>query len=102
MGDVVNGAGAVPLRAPLRTDLVVVARELGLHVDPAVLARAVMLWAVLIGAVSLEVFGQYGPDTFAEPGLLFEHQIRSALAALQGRTTGTSAMAGARMDDSSR
>ena len=57
----------MPLGRGLRADLATVAGELDLDVDPAVLARAVMLWSVLIGAVSLEVFGQYGQDTFAEP-----------------------------------
>jgi Tetracyclin repressor-like, C-terminal domain len=45
-----------------------------------------MLWTVLFGAVSLEVFGQYGPDTFAEPGLLFEHQVTSAVTTLAAQT----------------
>jgi hypothetical protein len=44
----------------------------------------VMLWSVLFGAVSLEVFGQYGTDTFGEPAALFEHQVRLALATLRG------------------
>ena len=45
---------------------------------------AVLLWSVLFGAVSLEVFGQYGTDTFAEPAALFEHQLRLALTTLRG------------------
>jgi AcrR family transcriptional regulator len=85
--DVADGVGPVPLPAGLRADLVAVAAELHLDVPPEVLARAVMLWSVVIGAVSLEVFGQYGQDTFAEPGLLFEHQIASAVAALAATTT---------------
>jgi hypothetical protein len=44
----------------------------------------VLLWSALFGAVSLEVFGQYGADTFAEPGALFEHQLRLALGTLRG------------------
>ena len=43
-----------------------------------------MLWSVLFGAVSLEVFGQFGADTFAEREALFEHQVRLALATLRG------------------
>ncbi|WP_018179666.1 TetR/AcrR family transcriptional regulator [Jongsikchunia kroppenstedtii] len=35
-------------------------------------ARAVGLWSGLVGAVNLEVFGQYGTDTFDRPDLLFE------------------------------
>ncbi len=52
--------------------------------DQAVLGRAVLLWSVLFGAVSLEVFGQYGVDTFTEPRALFEHQVRLAIATLRG------------------
>ena len=85
-GDVRDADGAVPLPAPLRVDLADLAGALALDLDPAVLARAAMLWSVLFGAVSLEVFGQYGPDTFAEPGLLFEHQVASAVAALHAGT----------------
>ncbi len=53
-------------------------------VDPAVLGRAVLLWSVLFGAVSLEVFGQFGTDTFTQLEPLFEHQIRLTLATLRG------------------
>ena len=83
----VAAAGVVPLPRALRADLVQVRAGLGPGmeaVEPAVLARAVGLWAVIVGAVSLEVFGQYGESTFAEPGLLFEHQVRSGVAALRG------------------
>jgi AcrR family transcriptional regulator len=83
-GDVVDGPTAVPVPRVLRADLTAVRGELGLDVDAAVLARAVMLWSVLFGAVSLEVFGQYGTDTFGEPAALFEHQVRLALATLRG------------------
>ena len=48
------------------------------------MARAVLLWATLFGAVSLEVFGQYGEDTFTERRTLFEHQMRLALAVVRG------------------
>ena len=68
----------------LRADLTQVRDGLGLEVDPAVVGRAVLLWSVLFGAVSLEVFGQFGADTFAEQEALFEHQIRLALSTLRG------------------
>ena len=35
-----------------------------------------MLWAALVGAISLEVFGQYGADTLTVPGEVFDTQIR--------------------------
>lgn len=38
-------------------------------------ARGVLVWTSLFGAVSFEVFGQYGPDTFSAPDSLFEHQL---------------------------
>ena len=31
----------------------------------------------------MQLFGQYGQDTFGRPDLLFEHQIQSALAAVR-------------------
>jgi AcrR family transcriptional regulator len=77
-----SGTGPAPLPASLRPGLAAVATGLGLALPPDVLARATMLWSVLIGAVSLEVFGQYGADTLAEPGLLLEYQVRCALTAL--------------------
>jgi AcrR family transcriptional regulator len=84
VGDVTDGPALVPVPRPLRADLGRVTADIGVDVDPAVMARAVLLWATLFGAVSLEVFGQYGKDTFAEPGLLFEHQMRLALAVVRG------------------
>jgi len=83
-GDVVDGVTDVPMPRALRTDLARVHDELGVEIDPAVVGRAVMVWSVLFGAVSLEVFGQYGTDTFTQPAALFEHQIRLALATLRG------------------
>jgi len=83
-GDVTDGPALVPVPRPLRADLARVAADVGMDVDPAVMARAVLLWATLFGAVSLEVFGQYGEDTFMERGLLFEQQIRLALTVVRG------------------
>ena len=83
-GDVVDGVTVVPMTRALRTDLVRVRDELGVEMDPAVVGRAVMVWSVLFGAVSLEVFGQYGTETFTQPAALFEHQVRLALATLRG------------------
>ena len=44
--------------------------------DDASLLGCLTLWAGLIGAISLEVFGQYGPDTFADVSPLFDGQVR--------------------------
>lgn len=84
VGDVVDGPAGVPVPRALRADLARVRSELGADMDPAVIGRAVLLWSVVFGAVSLEVFGQYGTDTFLETAALFEHQLRLALATLRG------------------
>ncbi|BCW50090.1 hypothetical protein StoSoilB13_24320 [Arthrobacter sp. StoSoilB13] len=49
--------------------------ELGVTVPESALARGVLAWTSVFGAVSFEVFGQYGPDTFAARDELFEHQL---------------------------
>jgi AcrR family transcriptional regulator len=41
----------------------------------AVLVRGVLVWSAVFGAVSFEVFGQYGPDRLGDPGALFEHHL---------------------------
>lgn len=76
--------GPVPLPAGrLSEDLQRVAGETGFPGGPSVLARGVSMWATLVGATSLEVFGQYGPDTFTTPEALLEHQLRLAGALLR-------------------
>lgn len=44
--------------------------------DDDAVTKCFTLWAGLIGAVSLEVFGQYGADTLTEPAEVFDRQIR--------------------------
>ena len=43
-----------------------------------------LLWATVVGGTSLEVFGQYGPDTFRDREQLFTLQVRMAVAVLRG------------------
>jgi len=50
----------------------------------ATVMKCILLWAALIGAISLEVFGQYGADTLTDPGDVFDGQIRLLTAAIQG------------------
>lgn len=38
-------------------------------------ARVLLVWPALFGAVSWEVFGQYGADTLTDPAGLFEHSV---------------------------
>ena len=56
----------------------------GLATHPAVLARAMLLWSTVVGGTSLEVFGQYGPDTLRDPAQAYDQQVRMALAVLRG------------------
>lgn len=49
--------------------------------DAAVM-KCFLLWAAVVGAISLEVFGQYGADTLSAPADVFDGQIRLVIAAL--------------------
>lgn len=79
-------AGAVAasnhdMPATLRRDLARVAADLGTELPEDVLARGMMLWSAIMGAVSTEVFGQLGHDTFSRPHQLFEHHVAVLLDA---------------------
>ena len=56
------------------------AASMGLTAPDALVARGMLAWAALFGCVSFEVFGQYGPDTFAEPRDIFEHHLQVLVA----------------------
>ncbi|AKS34053.1 TetR/AcrR family transcriptional regulator [Mycolicibacterium goodii] len=80
--------GAVPasetaVPQPLSGDFARLRTEFGFAGDDATLVRCFALWAGLIGAVSLEVFGQYGPDTLTDPCQLFDLQIGSLIDTLR-------------------
>ena len=49
--------------------------EFSLTAPDSVLARGLWAWPSLFGSVSFEVFGQYGPDTFPDREVLFEHHL---------------------------
>lgn len=81
----VGRRGAVPVRrGPLADDLRGVAAEIGLDEGPDVVGRALLLWSTLVGATSLEVFGQYGREGLADPAALLEHELRLTLAVVRG------------------
>lgn len=73
------GPGVV-IPPALAADLDAIRSELNLEVPESSLARGVLAWTSIFGAISFEVFGQYGPDTFKARDELFEHQ----LAVLEG------------------
>ncbi len=49
--------------------------------------RCTVAWGWIVGAVSLEVFGQYGADTFSDPAALFGEQIRVLVDLIAGSAT---------------
>ncbi|MCZ4077501.1 WHG domain-containing protein [Rhodococcus sp. H36-A4] len=48
---------------------------MGTNMSDKALARGVLVWASLFGAVSFDVFDQYGSSTFSTRDQLFEHQF---------------------------
>lgn len=82
-------AGATPVRpgrplpASLCADAERIRADAGLEVSDPMMAAGVLAWVALFGAVSFEVFGQYGTDTFRDPDALFDCHL-DALAMLLG------------------
>lgn len=72
-------AAAAVVPPVLAADMAAIRAELGVAVPDAALARGVLVWTSVFGAISFEVFGQYGPDTFAARDELFEHQLEVLL-----------------------
>ena len=77
-----HAAGA--LQAPTTTQSTSARRaadlgEVRSQFDPAIpddlIVRGVLAWTGMFGCVSFEIFGQYGSDTFADAGDLFERQL---------------------------
>lgn len=74
-----GGLSDFPRSAP-PADLQHIRGEFGLGLSDGALTFGTTLWATLIGATSLEVFGQYGTGTFARPDLLFDVQLDAVLS----------------------
>jgi AcrR family transcriptional regulator len=73
-----------PLPPPVSRDFQAVRAEYGFPGGDRALLKCFMLWATLVGAISLEVFGQYGADTLTDVRPVFDGQIRLAIDALRG------------------
>ena len=73
-------AQATAISPPLATDLGEITAEFDVDLPPEVLVAAITLWASMIGGISLEVFGQYGADTFTHPAAVFDAQFGAALS----------------------
>lgn len=67
----------------LSADLEAIRSELGLAMPDELQAKGAFVWTSLFGAVSFEVFGQYGADTFSARDELFEHHL-TVLAGVVG------------------
>lgn len=78
-----DGTGGFPAGSGLSADFESIRNEMGLTLPDDVLARGVLVWSALFGAVNFEVFGQYGDATFSDPAALFESHL-----ALLGRLVG--------------
>lgn len=61
---------------PLSSDFERLREEFGFPGDDSAVAKCFVMWAALVGAISLEVFGQYGADTLTEPAAVFDTQVR--------------------------
>jgi AcrR family transcriptional regulator len=64
---------------PMSADFDAVRAEFAFTGDDATVLKCFLLWAALVGAISLEVFGQYGADTLTDPPLVFDRQIELML-----------------------
>lgn len=67
---------------PLSSDFDRLREEFDFAGDDSAVGKCFLLWAGLVGAISLEVFGQYGADTLSEPGGVFDTQIRLLIGML--------------------
>lgn len=69
---------------PLSADLARLRREFNFPGDDALVVRCTLAWGLVVGAISLEVFGQYGADTFTDPATLFDAQLRLLVDLIAG------------------
>jgi AcrR family transcriptional regulator len=64
---------------PMSADFDAIRDEFAFTGDDSTVLKCFLLWAALVGAISLEVFGQYGADTLSDPALVFDRQIELLL-----------------------
>jgi AcrR family transcriptional regulator len=72
-GDIDSSATVAP--PPIAADFDGIRAEFAFTGDDAAVMKCLLTWAALVGAVSLEVFGQYGADTLSDPGAVFDGQV---------------------------
>ncbi len=76
-GDIMLTSHAAP--QPMSSDFGRIRREFNFPGDDSVMAKCFLLWAGVLGAISMEVFGQYGTDTVTDPESVFDTQVRLLL-----------------------
>ena len=69
----------------MSSDFERIRQEFGFPGDDRVIAKCFLLWAGVVGAISLEVFGQYGADTLTDPEAVFDTQVRLLVDVLTQR-----------------
>jgi len=67
---------------PMSSDFERLRQEFGFPGDDQVLTKCFLLFAGVMGAISLEVFGQYGADTLTDADPLFDAQLRLLVGVL--------------------
>lgn len=60
---------------PMSSDFDRLRQEFGFPGDDQLVAKCFLLWAGVLGAISMEVFGQYGANTLTDPELVFDKQL---------------------------
>jgi AcrR family transcriptional regulator len=61
---------------PMSSDFERLRQEFGFPGDDSVITKCFLFWAGVLGAINLEVFGQYGADTVTDPEAIFDLQLR--------------------------
>lgn len=67
---------------PISSDFERIRHEFGFPGDDSVIAKCFAIWAGVVGAISLEVFGQYGTDTLSDVQMVFDTQVRLLVGVL--------------------
>jgi AcrR family transcriptional regulator len=70
---------------PMSSDFQRVRDQFGFPGDDRVVAKCFLLWAAIVGAISLEVFGRYGAGTLTDPKAIFDNQVRLLVGVLTQR-----------------
>ncbi|GFG65058.1 putative HTH-type transcriptional regulator [Mycobacterium kubicae] len=83
MGDILLTNHVAP--QPMSSDFERIRHEFAFPGDDRLLAKCFLLWAGVVGAISLEVFGQYGPNTLTNPEAVFDMQMRMLIEVLTRR-----------------